>query len=260
MCTILLLLLIYLYIYQVQEEHEDSLFIFIFIRYKKNTKYFDIIEINILTIFFSSFVLISVERLTCIILNFRYKSYVTKSLIKTTLLATWLIGLTPGFAFWAAEKSALKVYYYMFFDFLIVLLTFISYLGIWVIYRRTQQGSLCDEKAHHANKKKLNILRVPLLILTAFLVCNCIPDIANTLLGDDPVLYDVMVVLWGLGYFIDPCLYIFINKQTREIAKSCLMSVCSADVDRESRRMMLNDRRSTFRTTMTGRVRGESVL
>ena len=73
-------------------------------------------------------------------------------------------------------------------------------------------------------KNELKFFRVPLLILTAFLVCNCIPDMIFTFV-DSEVFYNIMVLMWGLGYLIDPCVYIFINKRTRKTAQDILGSL-----------------------------------
>ena len=187
--------------------------------YHEHIIYFDIFEIDILTILFSCFILITVERLVCIMFCLHYKSKVTVSLIKDTILATWFIGLTPGLFFWAISNHySSKVYYYLFFDVLVILLTIFTYLGILKSYHRTR-GSISGRSSRRSNDAQL--VRIPFIIVTTFVLCNAIPDVIFAAMESEET-YRLMILMWGFGFLMDPCVYIFMNKKTRSTAESVL--------------------------------------
>ena len=49
---------------------------------KSHFAFLDIIEINLMSILFSSVILISIDRLACVLLRVRYNYYITESLVK----------------------------------------------------------------------------------------------------------------------------------------------------------------------------------
>ena len=107
--------------------------------YDDHIVYLDIAEINILTVFFSCFVLISGERFACIMLSVKYNFYVTKSLIKDALCVTWLVGSTSGFFLWATGHHHAKAYYYVVLDVLVFVLSIVTYFSISKKYRQRKQ-------------------------------------------------------------------------------------------------------------------------
>lgn len=64
--------------------------------YLRNAEFLDIIEANILTVFFCSVMLISAERVACVMLNLKYFTYVRESLVQNTVFTTWIVGCTSG--------------------------------------------------------------------------------------------------------------------------------------------------------------------
>ena len=186
--------------------------------YDRNEPYFQTVEVSLLTILFSSVSLISIERLACILLNVRYKRIITKSLMRGIILTTWIVGLATGFLFLLSNDPNAKVHYYLSFDFFIVFICIITYTTIWIVYLRSRKGVNPNDQTRDI-KKELRFFRAPVLILTSFLLFNCIPDIVCSF-DRDQGLYNIILILWGLGYLSDPCIYIFMNQKTRKEAKA----------------------------------------
>lgn len=186
--------------------------------YDKYRVYLDILEVNILTVFFCSIVLLAVERLTCITLGLLYKAHVRKLFVKKILFAMWCLGAISGVLLFKFDKLPAKAYYYLSFDIFTVIIVIFTYAGILNIRRKTN-GKISAERKYALREYK--IVRVPVLIVTAFLLCNVIPDVIFTI-NERVEVYDVTVVLWGVGFLIDPCVYIFINPRTRMTALKVL--------------------------------------
>ena len=165
----------------------------------------------------------------------RYKAYVTKDIIQSILLITWIVAIVPGLIFWYTHHFNSRDNYYLFFDILILVLTVTTYFLIWKIYRRSRVN-VGDESRIASNQ--LKIFKVPVMIITTFLITNCIPDVIYAILLT-PISYNVILVMWSLGFVIDPSIYIFINKDVRNIAVKTvrkLVHVCrSSDIDGQFR-------------------------
>ena len=202
--------------------------------YLRNAEFLDIIEANILTVFFCSVMLISAERVACVMLNLKYFTYVSKSLVQNTVFTTWIVGSTSGLFLWATGCKNIKVYYYLIFDILTILLIVFTYVCILGVYR-TSKRTLSNGRS---NSKNMKIFRVPVLIITTFLLCNGIPDVVFAFDHSDGP-YRVMVVMWGLGFLLDPCIYIFLGKKTRKCAKEIL---CGRNSHTRRRAIRVNKR------------------
>ena len=199
--------------------------------YKTNEPFFDLVEIYLQTILFFSLVVISTERLACIALNMRYRSLATKLLIKTIVISLWILSFPPALLFWITKSSNVKNHYYLFFDVLIVVLNIVAFLVIWRVCRRSQQA-VFDETRSPRNQLKIGL--VSFLIVTSFVICNCIPDIINNFYHTE-LSYNIVVVVWSLGFLSDPCVYIFLNKRTRETARNTMERIwCVDNVEQHS--------------------------
>ena len=186
--------------------------------YQRNTGYLDIAEINILTVLFLCFILVTCERLACISLHLKYTTYVTKSLIHNVVLTTWLIGFTSGFFVWATGHSHAKGYFYLVFDVAVFVSCIITYSKIYKTYQLSKKR-FCNVSAMSVRdgRKQVKLSIVPFLIITSFLVFNAIPDVIFAFLENEKS-YRVAVFMWALGFLMDPFVYIYLNKKTRRTA------------------------------------------
>ena len=190
--------------------------------YHDHGLYIDIIEVNILTVFFSCFILISGERLACIKLGVRYNTHVTKSLIIDIVFTTWIFGFTSGLFLWASQNLPYRVYYYVVCDILVIVLNIITYISIGRFYHETR-GRLFNGSRRNVIKE-LKMLLVPFLIISTFVVCNGIPDLVFVF-SHTPESYQVMIIMWALGFVMDPTIYILMSKKTRTTAKKTSKTV-----------------------------------
>ena len=190
--------------------------------YQKCHYIFDIVEVNILTVLFSSVILISIDRLACVLLGVHYKRFIKLSLIKDIIITTWLVGGTVGLFLWCLPVTTeyTKIYYYMTFDVVIIVCTIIVYTIVLVVLQKGSERFGQKKGARkNVNKKKAQKLQkrrylVTSLIVSSFIVCNAIPDlvIANHF---TVFTYHVTAFLWSLGTVVDPLIYIFLMKESR---------------------------------------------
>ena len=187
---------------------------------EENERLLDAVEVVIMTVIFFGFMLISVERLVCITLNMKYKVFVNESLVKWVIFVKWMLGVLLGFVLWIGKDiSNRKIYFYLVLDILVIVLTIVTYSCILRVYHTSRQ-SLAQESSNLRNEVK--ILRVPFLIITSFILCNSIPDVILFLVREEikTEMYCASVVLWAVGFLLDPLIYIFLNKKTRLIART----------------------------------------
>lgn len=193
--------------------------------YKKYSVFLDIVEINFMTVLFVSVLLITIDRLCCVVLSTRYKRSVTEKLVKEILISTWLISFTSGLFMWAIVTSTeyVKIYYYMSFDIIIIVMTGIVYLTMIVLIQKRR-----NKFTRASEKRNMKMFLVPTLIVTSFILCNAIPDLI-LIRHYNNVTYGVISYLWALGFVTDPLIYIFVGKRSRKVAKAffvCFQRCC----------------------------------
>ena len=213
--------------------------------YNVNEHVLDAIEVVIMTVIFFSFIIISIERLVCITLNMKYKIYVTDTIVSRIVLLTWAVGIVSGFVLWIGEDiSDRKLYFYLVLDILVISFTLVTYSIIFKIYHQTRRQVL--QKKTNVTQE-LKILRVPLMIIASFLLCNSIPDVILFVVTEKMSegmmrnMYNASIVMWAVGFLLDPLIYIFLNKKTRSIAKLTLKKLIRLGVPRQKRKQAMKD-------------------
>ena len=117
--------------------------------------------------------------------------------------------------------NRVKMYYYVFFDVVIVGLIASTYaIIIYTIQRRNQHLSIAGGR-----KEKLRMQMVALSLILSFVLCNCVPDMWYTFFFVDHTKFDVIPILWSLGYLLDPIIYIFTTQEMRRIAAMGLINL-----------------------------------
>ena len=210
--------------------------------YKKNQQLLDVIEVIIMTVIFFSFMMIDIERFFCITLNMKYKIYVTESLVKWVVFAMWMVGVTCGFVLWVGKDIiSRKLYFYLVLGILVIVLTFITYSCILKTYHSSRRD-FCHKSRNL--RQELKILRIPFLIILGFLLFNIIPDVILFMLDEtsniSEDMYHASVILWAVGYLLDPLIYIFLNRKTRLVAKTTFQGMCKCAESLKNPKKIMN--------------------
>ena len=85
-----------------------------------------------------------------------------------------------------------------------------------------------------------------ILLTISFIGFNLVPDVVFMIHGDDQTIYYVVAIAWSTGYLIDPLVYIFASKDSRDVARSSIISVSQRIGERLSLSLMILSRRSTL--------------
>ena len=125
--------------------------------------------------------------------------------------------MTPGVFLWGIfnDIGVAKLYYYLVADVIIALLIVITYTII--IKSIVKRNNELDLKG--AGNMKMQVISV--LLMVTFVLTNGVPDLIF-LLDTEWHLYDLVSILWSLGYILDPILYIFSAQKMRKIAMTAL--------------------------------------
>ena len=59
---------------------------------------------------------------------------------------------------------------------------------------------------------------VAVLLMLSFALSNGLPDAIYLMEGGPAWMYDAVAIVWSLGYFFDPIIYIFTASEMRKIA------------------------------------------
>ena len=183
--------------------------------YIENYRHFDVVEVSIMSVLYASMLVISIDRLSCLVLHIKYNCYVTEKLIKLGLIIVWLMGFACGPVMWflISDNEYAKIYYYMTFDIAIIIAAGVTYLLFGRLIKQRNRTFVNDRSM----KNLKNLFLVPSLIVTTFVLFNAIPDLIMVR-HFNKVLYNVTAILWVLGLSSDPLIYIFLNRKSRGIA------------------------------------------
>ena len=185
--------------------------------------YFDTVEISVMTIIYASHLLISFDRLLCVLFQIKYNFFITEKLIKVSLVMAWLIGLSSGPLMYgiASSDEYAKLRYYMVCDIIVLAIATVTYLsyGKLIMERKHRFQHSCEDDGRMNNLKKMFL--IPSLIIASFIIFNVIPDLIMFYHFND-VVQQVTSCLWALGLNTDPFTYIYLNNASWEIAISLL--------------------------------------
>ena len=68
--------------------------------YRDYSIYLDIIEVNMMTLMFMSFMMITVDRFLSLLLAENYNKHITTERTKNFIMAVWIASLLPGEILW----------------------------------------------------------------------------------------------------------------------------------------------------------------
>ena len=195
----------------------------VFITY--NT-YFDIVEISIMTILYEAILLISTDRLACVLLKVRYKRYITEPLVKRVVVFSWIIGIVSGPIMipLVVTDEYSKTYYFMTFDVLVLLLVLITYINITVVLLGSDRRF--PQRSKHGGRIIIlrKIFLIPSLVVTSFVLFNVVPDFVILKVNND-ISHNIIACLWEISFISDPLIYIYFNEKSKQIAISSLKTM-----------------------------------
>ena len=189
--------------------------------YKSGIHYFVVMEVNVMTTIYVSFVAVTLDRLLCVVLGMKYSVYVTKKCVKIGILFTWICTTFPGFIVWAIfpHPEISKRYYYLGWDVLVLLLIIPTYAIAFKIIRKGKRRSRFSiikkiDKVGDSQKHYQPIV-VGVLLALSFLVFNLVPDMVSLIFSTNHTVFHIVSILWSVGYIVDPLVYIFASKESR---------------------------------------------
>lgn len=220
-----------------------NLYNFNFDLYCRYNNYIDIIEINLMSILFASILLISLDRLSCVMLGIKYKQYITRHFVSEILISIWLIGSTPGLFVWALSSNSyhVKMCFYTVIDIIIITSSVVIYTMVVKLLRMKQEKinasrGVCGRRRRH-NKRRTRMYLVPFFIITSFILFNAIPDLVMMNYYESSSSYHLSLILWAIGFISDPIIYIFVNRKCMHAAMESLKSLKRNRLKRVSRQL-----------------------
>ena len=186
--------------------------------YVNHRTYLEVCEVGWMSVLFSAYMFITLDRLLCVTLKTRYKTLVTHKLIKKLLIASWLLASIPGLLGWSVwgTLEPIKWYYYITLEGFICVLMCATYFIIMVSFRQRKRKLSSVAEG-------LKFPTVPFLLMGSFVAFNVVPDVVFTFHQND-MTFHIVSFLWTSGYLIDPLLYIFPGQHMRTSAVNIMLS------------------------------------
>lgn len=174
-------------------------------------------------VFYLIMLLITLDRLACVLLHIKYKILITNKLIRAIIYCSWVLGFLSviPLSFTASELTKDIVYTYGFVvsDSIVVLAFSVCYVAITCMLRvrRERLSSSSSKTRTHGSVFRKQYL-IPFLIITSFVLFYGIPDAVMTFSDKTEEQLQIVTVFWSLGFVADPLIYIFFNRAYRKTA------------------------------------------
>ena len=194
--------------------------------YNTAIHYFVVMEVNVMTTIYVSFVAVTLDRLLCVVLGMKYSSYVTKKCVKIGIAFTWICTTFPGFIIWAIypHPEISKKYYYLGWDIIVLLLIIPTYAIVFNILRNNRHRSRFSFITSNNSNRHYQPIFVGVLLALSFLIFNLVPDVVSLFSTNHTVFY-IVSLLWSTGYLVDPLVYIFVSKESRRVNRRSLSEI-----------------------------------
>ncbi|XP_057296282.1 melanocyte-stimulating hormone receptor-like [Hydractinia symbiolongicarpus] len=175
------------------------------------------------TLLFLAMCLITVDRFLCIYLHLKYNYIVTKTRLVKITVATWIVSALPGVPILVSGNIFPSAYSLIFaiLNGIYVLITITIYAAIGCYFRRRRRSEFRGIRRIKTSFATSKQFIVPLLIVFTFIVFAALPKVIIIWLPFKTNL-EIMVIFVHLllicGIIIDPLIYVFLNRQLRNIA------------------------------------------
>lgn len=194
--------------------------------------YHNQISAALLFICYTTFFLLTFDRFLTFMLHLKYHKIVTRKRTFYGLLVTWLSGVAIAVPFLFLSANTFLVvwhqYIYFIFDGIILVTAFVTYS--YIVNKALGKHRTASSRV--PRREKMFVV-VTIIILT-FVLLVIIPDIAYMHLfvvnkvGSD-IDESIIWIIWELNYLVDPCVYIFLQRNIRKILqqKICKFTISS---------------------------------
>ena len=170
--------------------------------------------------------LIVIDRLLCVLLQLKYRYYITPTRIKMMLYVSWSLGIAYMITLCLLDVEdidSFSAYEIFIADCVFIVLALITYGSIFWSLKHAP-------KSKHTQQKNKQL--VPMMIILTFVLFYCIPDMIHMVHNNHTVGYAIMFI-WNIGWTFDPLTYIFLDERNREQAfkffRICYRSFITAD-------------------------------
>ena len=163
--------------------------------------------------------LITTDRLLCVLLNIKYNYYITLKVIKSTLICIWLFGVLcfiPSYMIFEDKNgdNSGRYTYYLTFDGIFVFIAVITYSKVSLVI-------MSRKRQFNDQRRNTKFKVIPFVIIGTFILFYIIPDVSWGF-NVNGVLAYIMELLYMMGSIADPLTYIFLHEKTRNKCLSIL--------------------------------------
>ena len=171
-------------------------------------------------------VTLTLDRLFGSVMPLRYRVLFTKNKLRTTIIASWIIGTAGIVPFFIFDYAFLySIYYkivYPTLDGMVLMIAVIAYGSILMMLLRRKRAidTGLTLRSIRANQRFGRFFYVSSLIIASFLLFVAIPDVVYAVLviiqgNEDPMIELAISTVWCIYLVSDPLIYIFLQKPIR---------------------------------------------
>ncbi|XP_057310525.1 uncharacterized protein LOC130648491 [Hydractinia symbiolongicarpus] len=173
--------------------------------------------------FYLIMICITLDRLACVVLHIKYNYYITSTVVKKVIFICWIVGFACAIPLLATNEALsskiIYVYGFTIADGIFVFTAVVTYTAIMLLLKHHRKTV---EKMQNKNKNFRKQHLIPCLIVASFILFYCIPDTILTVKDKSENLLQIVTIFWSFGFISDPVIYIFLHKESRNIALNTL--------------------------------------
>ena len=214
--------------------------------YETNASYIAVGETMLMTWFFIALIFISLDKILVLILQEKYKFWVTKRRVEWAIPLGCMFGLISGLL------SQDRQYWYIVVESVVISLI----LGTAVLYGRWIRQR--DARFPLINSGRCR--RMNTLLLVSFVTFYVVPDVTLMFVISPPVMLTVRFI-HTIGYFADSFIYIFTIRSVKKSARRTIASYTGSVISLKKR--MKQSRKDLFvglSTTKSRRTSDDELL
>lgn len=180
--------------------------------------------------FYLIMICITLDRLACVVLHIKYNYYITSAVVKKVIFICWIVGFACAIPLLITDEALsskiIYVYGFTIADGIFIFTAAITYTTI-ILLLKQHRKTVGTMQNKNRNFRKQHL--IPCLIVASFILFCCIPDTILTVKGKSENLLQIVTIFWSFGFISDPLIYIFLHKESRNIALRTLNMIVSCD-------------------------------
>lgn len=168
--------------------------------------------------FFLIMLIITLDRLVCVLLHIKYNYYITNKVVCKAMYACYAVGALASTLLTIADDKQMQkaiIYTAIALDCVFILTALLSYTGIAFVLNRHRKEFSHQKGNKHIIKKQHVI---PGFIIASYILFHATPNVLFAFTGYSGESRYVQSACWALGVTLDPCIYIFLSEKTRNVA------------------------------------------